>query len=307
MSTKRISFAAVASIALTSCGGSSGGGSGTLNLAITDSPVDGVEQVVVEFTGVSLKPRSGDEIDVVFDEPLAIDLKTLNSGNTAMLLDGEVVPAGAYDWIRLHVNAEFDSVLDSYVVEDGGGQVELRVPSGANSGLRLVSGFTVAAGGEASFVIDWNLREGLVLPNGQPGYKLQPALRITDMQEFGTIAGMVDTALITDAACTSDPNTGDGNTVYVFPDAAVLPDDMDGVAPEPITTAETRLNDVSGNYEYSASFLAPGAYTVAFTCQAVDDQVPDDENPGADVDDPIAFTSGVDATVVADQTTTVDF
>ena len=139
MSTKQIGFAAVASMALTGCGGSSGGGSGTLNLAITDSPVDGVEQVVVEFTGVSLKPRGGDEFDVVFDEPLTVDLRTLNSGNTAMLLDGEVVPAGAYDWIRLHVNAEFDSVLDSYVVEDGGGQVELRVPSGANRGLRLVS------------------------------------------------------------------------------------------------------------------------------------------------------------------------
>ena len=43
MSTKHVGFAAFASIALAGCGGRTGGGSGTLDLAITDSPVDGVE------------------------------------------------------------------------------------------------------------------------------------------------------------------------------------------------------------------------------------------------------------------------
>lgn len=290
------------------CGGGSGGGSsGSLTLAVTDGPVDGVDQVVVEFTGVTLKPQGGTAFDVVFDAPLAIDLKSLNSGNSELLLDAETVPSGRYEWIRLNVNAEFDTVLDSYVVEEGGGQVELRVPSGDNSGLKLVSGFTVVAGGEAAFVIDWNLREGLVDAPGQQGYKLQPALRITDMQEYGTIAGTVATGLVSAEGCTSDPNTGEGNTVYVFEGAGVTPDDIDGADPEPLATAEVRLDIGSGNYEYTAAFLAPGAYTVAFTCMATDDQVPDTDNPGPDVDDPIVFTAGVDATVTDGNTTPVNF
>lgn len=308
MDGTRLTGTALAISLLAACGGGSGGGgNGSLTLAVTDGPVDGVDQVVVEFTGVTLKPQGGSAFDVVFDLPLAIDLKTLNSGNTELLLDGETVPSGRYEWIRLNVNANFDNVLDSYVVEEGGGQVELRVPSGDNSGLKLVSGFTVVAGGEAAFVIDWNLRQGLVQAPGQQGYKLQPALRITDMQEYGTIAGTVATGLVTAEGCTSDPNTGEGNTVYIFAGAGVIPDDIDGAEAEPLATAEVRLDIGSGNYEYMAPFLAPGAYTVAFTCMAADDQVPDSENPGADVDDPIVFTGGVDATVTDGNTTPINF
>jgi hypothetical protein len=153
------------------------------------------------------------------------------------------------------------------------------ISTSRNSGLKLVSGFTVVAGCEASFVIDWNLREGLVQAPGQDGYKLQPALRITDLQEYGTIAGTVATALVTAEGCTSDPNTGEGNSVYVFSGAGVTPDDFDGTAPEPLATAEVRLDIGSGNYEYMATFLAPGDYTVAFTCMAGDDAVPDANPP----------------------------
>ena len=308
MATRQLALTAFSIVALAGCGGGGGGnGTGSLSLALTDAPVDGVDQVVVEFTGVTLKPQGGTAVDVTFDQPVSVDLKALHSGNTGLLLDGEIVPAGRYEWIRLAVNAEFDSVLDSYVMEDGGGQVELWVPSGANSGLKLVSGFTVVAGGASSFVIDWNLREGLVQSPGQPGYKLQPALRITDMQEYGTIEGTVDAALVSDPTCSSDPNTGEGNAVYVFSGSAIAPDDIDGAAPEPLTTAEVRLDDMSGAYSYRVSFLAPGDYTLAFTCQAADDRVPDDENPGADVNDAIVFTNGVDATVIDGETTTVDF
>jgi len=288
-------------------GGGSDNGTGQISVGITDGAVDGVAEVWVQFTGVTLKPKNGSAIDFVFDMPLSVNLLTLNETNTQVLLNGEDVPAGEYNWIRLNVNAEFDGAMDSYVVEDGGGQVELRVPSGVNSGLKLVSGFTVMAGATASFVIDWNLRMGLVAPNGQPGYKLQPALRITDLAQYGAIGGTVDTALITAAGCTADPNSGDGNVVYVFSGSGITPDDIDGAAPEPLATADVRLSSESGNYEYRAAFLPVGFYTVAFTCQGADDRAPDPDAPGTDVDDPIGFTAGVDAEVTDGLTTVVNF
>lgn len=296
---------------LVSCGDGgdddTSGGTGTLSLGLTDAAVDGVSKVRVEFTGITVKPKDGQAIDFEFDTPLSVDLLSLDENNVETLLNDEEVPAGEYSWIRLNVNAEFDGVMDSYVEEDGGGQVELWVPSGGNSGLKLVSGFTVLAGSEARFIIDWNLRMGLVAPYGQPGYKLQPALRITDMAQYGTIEGTVDTSLLSDTACTADPNTGDGNVVYIFSGNGVVPDDIDGVDPEPLATADVSLDFVSGNYEYRAAFLPAGPYTVAFTCQGTDDNVPDPLDPDFDVDDAISFTAGVDASVTDGQTTTVDF
>jgi hypothetical protein len=190
---------------------------------------------------------------------------------------------------------------------DTGQQVEIRVPSGE---LKLVSGFTVVQGGEASFVIDWNLRMGLTRPPCQDGYLLKPAHRVIDLQDYGGIEGTVETALITDGSCTSDPNTGEGNEVYVFAGAGVTPDDVDGVDPEPVTTARVMLNQDSGKYEYALPFMAPGTYTVAFTCQAGDDVAPDptvQPPPDPAADNAIAFTPGVEVTVVAAQTETVNF
>jgi hypothetical protein len=64
---------------------------------------------------------------------------------------------------------------------------------------------------------------------------------------------------------------------------------------------------MSGNYEYKATFLPVGPYTIAFTCQAADDVVPDPDNPQLDADDAIQFTAGVDADVTNGQVTTVNF
>lgn len=290
---------------LVACSGSDSPGTGTLSIAVTDAPIDGVMEVVVQFDGVTLKPKIGSQVEYRFDTHKSIDLKQLTDGKVELLFDREV-PAGQYIWMKLDVNAEFDGIPDSYVIEDGGGQVELRIPPDR---LKLGNEFTVLQGGTTVFVIEWNLRMGLTNPVGQPGYKLQPSLRITDMTEYGTIAGMVNPNLLppNDNSCTSDSNTGDGNVVYVFEGLNVLADDIDGVLPDPLTTADVRLNIDSGNQEYLVPFLSIGDYTVAFTCQGADDAVPDEENPELLVDDAIDFTAGVDATVLNGETTTVDF
>ncbi len=83
-----------------------------------------------------------------------------------MLLDGATVPAGNYEWMRLKVNAE-PNVDDSYIAFNAGERCELRVPSGAESGLKLIRGFTVGVGGVTDMTIDFNLRKSIVQPPGQ--------------------------------------------------------------------------------------------------------------------------------------------
>lgn len=292
---------------LGACSDSGGGsGDGTLSVAITDAPVDGVTEVTVEFSGITVNPRNGPHLEFPFNEPKSIDLAALDRGNTAELLNNQSLPAGEYNWIRLDVNADCDDVYDSFVEPNGGGMVELRVPSAR--GLQLGNGFVITANENTSFVIDWDLRKGLNDPQGSDCFKLRPTLRIIDSTEHGTIAGTVDAALVNDMACTSDPDTGAGNVVYIYEGGSIMPDDIDGADPDPVSTANVQLNGETGDYEYVAAFLSPGEYTAAFTCQGQGDNVPDEDNPQLNVDDPIAFGPVVnDVVVVNGQTTAVDF
>ena len=270
-------------ISLAACGGSSGSSgdkTGFVAIGITDAPVDDVSAVVVEFTGVTLKPASGDMIVVTFDTPKSFDLLTLTGGLTAELLAETEVPVGEYNWVRLAVNAEFDSVFDSYAMTPTG-QVELRVPSGNNSGLKLVSGFTVTQDQSTNLVIDWDLRKALTDPLGQPGFHLRPALRVTDLSAYGTLNGTVSDLLITDESCTNDPAIDTGSAVYIYNGVVDVPGDIGDAVNEPFITATVSQNE-SGIYVFEVNFLSTGDYTAAFTCQASDDD--------PEVDDDIVFT-----------------
>lgn len=266
--------AVVAAAALAGCLGSSDeGGNGSLTLLLTDAPVHDVAQLWVEFDGVTLHREGGPPIEILFESAIQVDLLTLTPDNAAELLKEEPIPAGSYTQIALHVNAQHDGVYDSYAVLNGGGQVELFVPSGAQTGLKVINSFTITANQETSFLIDWDARMGLVInPPGLPGYILRPTLRIIDLTEYGTLAGTVAMPLVLDASCSNDLNLDTGNAVYVYDSFDVgteSPGDMGGAGHTPVATA-TVSQQANGEYAFS-TILSPGEYVVAFTCQASDD------------------------------------
>lgn len=268
-----------------------GPSTGQLTLKVTDAPVDEATAVVVAFTGVELQPADAAARQYDFDAPRAIDLLALSGGDSASLLEGVSLPSGRYNWVRLRVDATEDGVADSYIALEDGSQHELEIPSGAQTGLKLVSGFVVPAGGHASFTIDFDLRKSVHEPMDAGGsYKLRPALRIVDNSRVGAIGGAVEAALMPE---------GCAPAVYVYAGSGVTPDDVDGLAPEPVTSARVELNEGSGAYEYRASFLSEGEYTAAFTCDAGSD------DPASD--DALVFGEAQTATVVAGQTTIVNF
>lgn len=254
------------SLVLQGCGGSDSS-TGTLNLSITDTPVDGLSSVTVAFTGVDLMGPGG-ETDHAFASEKTIDLLKLQGNTSTSLLQGVTVNAGAYQWIRLDVD-----LAHSFVVTTGGQQFPLNVPSGSQTGLKLVSGFTVAQGGVSDFAIDFDLRQSMTQTGSGAGstYTLKPALRIMDLQQVGSVSGTVAAtlsiggALITATTCNP--------AVYVYSGTGVTLEGYDvtvsgGTAP--LTSAEVTLNATSGQYEYTVGFLAPGSYTLAVTCASAD-------------------------------------
>lgn len=383
MRTQRINIYLLLSLALTvavfaGCNGSSNpssGPSGTMNLAVSDTPVDGATSVMITFTGVEIQPRGqgedqqgddgghecappsvtngmappaqgmpvhsadpgnmdddggndngGDDngcdddansgapsggttsapasatstgdndaddqgvLSFNFTTPQTIDLMQQQGGNSASLLNGVKLPVGNYAWIRLMVASTGNTIT----LADGSVH-PLVIPSGDESGLKLVHGFTVADGGVVDFTIDFDLRRSVILANGQ--YFLKPVLRLMNNLDVGRISGTVANTFLIGSTAITDP--GCMPAAYIFSGANATPVDINPTsASQPVATAGVKLDDESGDYRFSAGFLAPGAYTVALVCASGD-------NPATV--DTLTFSPPKNVTVASDNTATVSF
>ncbi len=296
------SLVACGIVGLAACGGAdSAGGNGKVSLGMTDAPVDSAQKVVVQFSSVAFK-RDGEAAETITTlnpSPQSIDLLQYQGGRAAVLLSDVSLPAGHYEWVRLMVNAE-PVVRDSYLVPDSGGECELRIPSGAESGLKLNRGFDLPADGSVALTVDFDLRQSVHAPPGQTssgvactqGYMLRPTLRLVDNANVGAIAGKVDSALVP-VGCTP--------AVYIFSGASVIPDDIEqtttGIDIDPLVTATVNVVNGATQYDYKAAFIPTGAYTVAYTCG------PDDPT----ADNTLVFTGAQNVTVQNNMISTANF
>ncbi len=151
----KLAFCAVV-LALSGCG-SDTPAKGTLTVAVTDAPVDSALRVVVYFASVEIKPANGQSFTV--DVSDQIDLLALAGGGSEIILNNVELDAGHYSWIRLEVNAEA-TMMDSFIELDDGSEHSLFIPSGDRTGLKLIGGFDVPAGGNASFTLDFDRVRG---------------------------------------------------------------------------------------------------------------------------------------------------
>lgn len=343
---------AVSSLAACSSGGntgSNGNSTGQLRLGLTDGPVENADSVVVAFTGVQLKAAgSSDPMDpVVFDEnscdtwdaatgTCSIDLLDL-VGEARRVVFSQDLPAGNYEWIRLMVDADMNE-LDSYIRIDAEGMMcPLWIPSGAQSGLKVIKDITVTANGTSDYTLDFDVRKSVTAPPGlnpndsmemcTQNYILKPVIRIVDTTEVGTIAGTVSTDILSVNECATDGMTGEYVNVaaYIFEnfDGNAVADDIDGVdedtdgeegdlvARDPVTTATVSYDVDSDSYRYEAGFLlAPEDYLVALTCET-DADMPDenelDLDPGSEAEPTFGFIGEAITTTVVGDTVDVSF
>lgn len=280
--------------ALAACGGDGSSGSidsgetGSVSVGLTDAPVDSAQEVNIEVTALVLQPSDGERRRFELEFPEPINLLDLQGGAFESLISNEEVPAGGYNWMRIELGD------DNTVVVDGGIH-QLTTPSAR--GVQT-SGFTVPAGGEVSFTIDFDVRKSLVNPVGQNSYRLKPVLRLVDNSETGIITGTVAGELITEECGDALTPEFAGN-VYIHEGANAQPDDI-GSANEPLVAVPVKEN---GDYTYTAAFIPAGDYTVSYTCG--NDVIENDQEEPSD--DDINFAGVQNVTVVADETTTADF
>jgi hypothetical protein len=157
---------------------------GHVSVRLTDAPGD-YEQVNLVVNEVSVH-RDGDGADtwetLKLDSTTTFDLIQLQGGVLARLADGDV-PAGHYTQVRLHL-------VDGSNVVVSGTAYPLKVPSGMESGYKLIGAFDVPAGGAVDLTLDFDAARSIV-HTGNGKYMLKPTCRliVNQVQNTGAITG----------------------------------------------------------------------------------------------------------------------
>ena len=135
---------------------------------VDDADGAGDDDINGAVSGVSAAQGNGWE--VVSTETQTFDLLTLQNGTFTSLASASV-PAGHYTQIRLRI------APGSTVVVNGQSH-PLVIPSGLQTGVKLVSGFDVPAGGVTQLTLDFDGAKSIVVA-GDGTYHLKPTIRVT--------------------------------------------------------------------------------------------------------------------------------
>lgn len=172
----------------------------SLKVILTDAPGD-FESVFIDIREVKVRRVDSAEADTaetdstesekvwvtVSQDPVRVDLLTLQNGNTMILGETELEP-GTYDQMRLVLGD------DNEVVVDGQGYY-LKTPSAQQSGLKLKLDAEIEEGTSYSLLVDFDAARSIVETgkgkNPNFKYLLKPVLRAVNLQETGSISGVV--------------------------------------------------------------------------------------------------------------------
>ena len=272
--TRLVALAAALAVGVAACdetdptildGPDPAGGPATLKILLTDAAADYLAAAWVDIGEVQLLPVDGSPITLTEDGTDGmVNLLELQDGATAQLADA-AIEAGEYKQLRLFVEAASVELVDGYTFRDGSSTMELIVPSGAKSGLKLNlwpaettdgDGMHDDAGvmivpGETVLVLDFDVNQSFRLqgnpetPAGIKSVHFQPAIRVTARDVAGSISGVVSGA--------ADSIDVAGLTVTAEPTGPAT-------VPGYQTLTATAITDADG--AYTIHFLVPGDYEV---------------------------------------------
>ena len=149
-------------------------GSGVLHIKLTDNPVPWpqVESVYVNVVGVEIfSNKLGWETLPTGDE--ITDLMTIRDGGQQSIGLDEV-PSATYTQLRLILG------VNNTIVLTGEAPQPLTVPSGQQSGIKIIGNFAVPSGGTTTVVLDFDAELSIHM-TGSGKYMMNPVVKIEDV------------------------------------------------------------------------------------------------------------------------------
>ena len=206
----------VSMLFLFACGGggsdsASSGTTGTLSLSMIDASDDSYESVYVTIKEVQVCREEGDTGEWITVATLneTYDLLTLVGGVMATLGQKELEP-GTYNQMRLILGNEYDESqhpYPQYLIDKDQVAHELKVPSGYQTGIKLVSQFEIVENLTTELILDFDVSRSIHLAGqaSQNGgkYILKPTIKVIGTHNRAVVSGIV-----TDDAAPGVPQVG---------------------------------------------------------------------------------------------------
>jgi hypothetical protein len=244
------------------CGSSSsdgGGGTGTVSLGLTDATIDEVKAIYVTIKEVSVHKEGGSGWDVIAEPNQTYNLLELVNGVRETLGIAEL-EAGHYTQLRMKVGEEPDDGINflgirhssygdeygNYVIDNSDVCHELKMPSGYQSGVKVVCGFDINANQTTELVLDFDASRSIVEAGSSDNLLLKPTIKVLRTEECAIIDGTV-----TDGA-------------YGLPGVLVSvqsfdPEPASGDDKDRVLVQASTITDENGSY---VIFIAPGTYSL---------------------------------------------
>jgi len=198
---KFFSLVAVLLTGLAACG--VGGDTGQLSLSLTDKPTNDYQAVYVTIKEVAVHAAddTADSWTTIATPGRTFNLMALANGVREQL--GLVsLAAGHYTQLRLIIGDMADSGLNimnqphpsaNYVIDTGSEVHQLKVPSGMQTGIKLVQGFEINANTTTELTFDFDASRSVVVAGNSGKYLLKPTIQVIDTALASVISGTVTT------------------------------------------------------------------------------------------------------------------
>jgi hypothetical protein len=273
-------------------GNNNNSGPAFIDLGFSADAPDRFKQVVIEVDSITLVRTGGDdvtierftidELDVVDADTFQVDLRQYLGLNQLLVSRNLEASAQSYSSVRLEILD--GDVNRSFVQEEDDSLKPVNLAGSALSlpGVSLTSG-------DGKVTITFGLAQALQFRESSDDYLLAgDGVRVQDNATSASLTGRVDSALFdTEPPCDAKEDPEAGNRVYLYDATAlgtneagdVFTSDSENDIPQdtvaPFAVATLTEDTLTGNWQYALGFLPAGDYTLAFSCNAGDDDAVD--------------------------------
>lgn len=250
-----------------------------ISIRVTDAPADELASVVLAVRAVELERADGEVEIFEFDPAQEIDFAALRDGRSLELLRSTVEP-GEFRHLQLRFQTT-PGTQSPRAVTHAGGVLDIHfIEARANAALT----FRIDDGEHQPITLDLDLRRSLLRDDDDIALgrlRMQPRMRAVLDDSAGQLHGNVEASLLQAPGCTP--------AVYLYKGHDVTPTRL-SAQPGPYTSQEVRAHLDGGSYAFT--LLPAGAYTIAFTCDAMADDPEHDREP---VDFPVRGNVRIEA------------